>query len=433
LALGVSVATGLLGADRADAEIPLGQFAGWRLATDGRVNAFLSVATGTGLPDGETAILGAGVADTATSTNALTSSRIRNGFFTSILGFTGSKEVGTDFKVTVRVALWMNVAGSRTQNVAALVDPRELYAKVEGRWGRLLAGSDSDLSRGGTLIDLRIAHDYGLGYPCAIRDASGSACGMVGFGAPFPWFDPGFVYTTPNLHGVELSLGFYDPATVDNGNLDRTPVPRVEGEAKYDFKDTFHVFASGFWQVMEGTVQETSAVTGMAVEKDLHTNAWGAQAGAMLSVGPVLLGGAVCGGTGYSPLAAQSQLTADGSGMLRNSRGAFGLGGVVFDALRLKVAGGLGVWHLDKNKDEVGTMSATGAPTNPQLLEQNLGWTVGLYQTTDPVHFALEYFRAQSTWYPFGVPSAKNPMVTAGVSTPRQTVNFVNAGMTLAW
>jgi hypothetical protein len=67
------------------------------------------------------------------------------------------------------------------------------------------------------------------------------------------------------------------------------------------------------------------------------------------------------------------------------------------------------------------------------LLEQNLGWTVGAYQTTLPVHFALEYFRAQSTWYPLGVPSTANPMATAGILTPHQTVNFVNAGMTVAW
>ncbi|MGA3124931.1 MAG: hypothetical protein ABSF69_29660, partial [Polyangiaceae bacterium] len=343
-----------------------------------------------------------------------------------------TKEVNPNFNVTARIALWMNISGSRTQNVAGDVDPRELYAKIEGRWGSLLAGSDSDLSRGGTLVDMRIAHEYGLGSPCATRDASGTGCGMVGFGAPFPWFDPGLVYSTPDLSGLQLSLGIYDPATVDNGKLDRTPLPRVEGEVKFDVHEMIHVFASSFWQVMEGTVQEVDAA-GMQVAKDLHTNAWGAQAGGMVALGPILLGGAACGGTGYSPLAVQSALTADTQGVLRNSRGAFALGAVLIDALRLKVAGGLGVWHLDKNKDEVGTMNASGAPTNPQLLEQNFGWTVGMYQTTGPVHFALEYFRADSTWYPLGVASATNPIVTVGVLTPRQAVNFANAGLTLVW
>jgi hypothetical protein len=418
---------------QAPAEIPLTQYHGWLLSTDGRLNAFLSVAEGNGLPDQEPAILGAGTADTADSAGGLHSTRIRNGLFTSILGFTGTKKISESFKVTARVGLWMNIAGTRTQDVAGLMDARELYGKIEGPWGSVLAGSDNDLSRGGILVDLMIAHEYGLGYPCAIRDASGIACGMVGFGAPFPWFDPGFVYSTPDLAGLQVSLGIYDPATVDNGNLSRTPFPRFEGEAKFDFNGKSHIFANGFWQVLEGTVRSVDGTTGMPVTKDLHTNAWGGQAGGMLSLGPIMLGGAASEGTGYSPLASQSQLTADSNGVLRSSRGAFGLGAVLVDALRLKMAGGLGVWHLDKNKDEVGTMSATGSPTNPQLIKENVGMTVGFYQTTEPVHFALEYFRAQSTWYPYGVPSATDPTVTAGVITPRQVVNFVNAGMTVVW
>ncbi len=433
LVAGAALATVLARSDVATAEIPLVKRNGWQLSLDGRVNAFLSVAEGDGLPDQEPAIPGAGTVDTKTAAGALHSTRVRNGFLTSILGFTGFKQLSPDFKVTGRVALWMNAAGSRTQNVAEKVDARELYGKIEGRWGSILAGSDNDLSRGGILVDLQIAHEYGLGYPCGIRDASGVACGMVGFGAPFPWFDPGFVYTTPNLMGLELSLGAYDPATIDNGRLDRTPLPRLESEAKFDFTELTYLFASGFWQVLEGTVEETNGASGPQVARDLHTNAWGAQAGGMLSVGPFMVGGAAYAGTGYSPLAAQSQLSADSSGNLRNSRGAFGLGAVLIDSLQLKIAGGLGVWHLDKNKDEPGPVSATGSPTNPQLIKENLGMTIGFYQTTAPVHFALEYFRAQHTWYPYGLPSAADPMVAAGVVTPRQVVNFVNAGMTVVW
>lgn len=399
---------------------------------DGRVNAFLSVAEGDGLPDGEPAIPGAGTIDTKTAEGELHSTRIRNGFLTSILGVTAFKEIAPNFKVTARVGLWMNASGSRTQNVSGLIDPRELYAKIDGAWGSLLAGSDSDLSRGGILVDAQIAHEYGLGYPCGIRDASGGACGMVGFGAPFPWFDPGFIYTTPNLGGLQLSLGAYDPATIDNGRLDRTPLPRLESEAKFTFRELAYLFTSGFWQVLEGTVQETNTMSAAPVVRDLHTNAWGAQAGGMLSLGPVMLGGAAYAGTGYSPLAAQSQLSSDNSGNLRNSRGAFVLSAVSMDSVGLKFAGGVGVWHLDKNKDEPGPAGANGSSANPQLIRENTGVTVGLYQTIAPVHFALEYFRAQHSWYAFGVASAAGPAVVT-VVTPRQVVNFVNAGMTVVW
>ena len=57
---------------------------------------------------------------------------------------------------------------------------------------------------------------------------------------------------------------------------------------------------------------------------------------------------------------------------------------------------------------------------------------MGLYQTTGPVHFALEYFRAQHTWYDRGVANANDPTM-ASLETPKQVVHFINAGMTIAW
>jgi Gram-negative porin len=430
---GAALATVLLGARPASADIPLAQYDGWHLSTDGRVNLFMSVAEGNGLPTQEPDVPGGGTEDTSTASNSLHSTRIRNGFLMSILGFTGFKEISPNFKVTARVGIWMNASGSATQNVAGQVDPRELYARIEGGWGSVTAGSDLELfGRGGILIDSRIAHEYGLGYPCAIRDTSGGSCGMVGFGTPFPGYNPGFVYASPRVAGFQLSLGIYDPATIDNAALDRAPLPRFDGELAFNFNDVIRAFGAGFWQVLEGTVQNTAAAGG---EKDLHVNGWGAQAGAMVSLGPIMLGGAAYEGAGFSPIAAldDSPLSADSAGVLRNSRGVFGLGAVTIDPARLKIAGGLGLFHMDKDKNDVGIMDSTGAPTNPDLIEQNFGWTVGLYQTTAPVHFALEYFRAQSTWYPLGVASATDPTVTAGTLTPKQALNFVNAGVTVVW
>ena len=72
-----------------------------------------------------------------------------------------------------------------------------------------------------------------MGYPCLIENAGGGACGMAAFGAVFPSFEPGFVYTTPPLGGFELSLGIYDPATVANASLTRAPLPRLEAEAAF--------------------------------------------------------------------------------------------------------------------------------------------------------------------------------------------------------
>ena len=356
------------------------------------------------MPEGQSEIAGAGIADTATSKGDLRSSRIRNGFMMSILGFTAQKEVSPNFKVTTRVALWMNIATSRTQNSGGLVDPRELYGKIEGNWGSVLAGSHLALfGRGGILVDADIAHNYGLGYPCAVKDVGGGGCGMTAFGAPFPGFEPGIYYATPSIAGVQLSLGLYDPATIGNAQLNRAPTPRLEGELKFNLKDHLRVFGSGFWQVLEGTPSGGT--------KDLHVNVWGVQAGAMVSAGPIMVGGAAYEGAGFSPITYIDEgiVSADSSGVLRNSRGAFGLGALLINSLHLKVAGGAGVWQLDKTKNDLDAISSTGTPQNPGLIKQNLGMTVGLYQTTGPVHFALEYFRAQHTWYDRGVANANDP------------------------
>jgi len=418
----------------ASAEVPFAQYDGWQLSTDGRVNGFLSVAVGNDAKGPEEAA-GTGTADTADSTGGLHSTRIRNGFMTSILGFRAQKQVVPSLKVTTRVALWMNASGSRTKNVSSFVDARELYGKFEGPWGSALVGSDLALfGRGGILVDADIAHDFGLGYPCAIKDSSGGGCGMTAFGAPFPGFDPGLVYSTPNLHGFQLSLGFYDPATIGHAQLDRAPLPRVEAEAKLDYDKLFRLFGSGFWQVLEGTITEVTA-SGVGRKKNLQTNAWGVQAGAMLSVGPIMLGGAAYQGAGFSPTTyiEEGTIAADPAAVLRKSRGAFGLAAVLIDAVHLKLAGGVGVWQLDKTENDSGPQSETGAPTDPHLIKQNLGATLGVYQTTGPAHFALEYFRAQHVWYDRGVPSATDPNVTARIERPTQVVSFINAGATIVW
>ncbi|HEX2876479.1 MAG TPA: hypothetical protein VHP33_34735 [Polyangiaceae bacterium] len=416
------------------AEVPFVQYDGWQLSTDGRVNTFLSVAVGNDAKGPEEAA-GTGTADTADSTGGLHSSRIRNGFMTSILGFKAQKQVNPSLKVTTRVGLWMNASGSRTKNVSSLIDPRELYEKFEGPWGSALLGSDLALfGRGGILVDADIAHDYGLGYPCAIKDSSGGGCGMTAFGAPFPGFDPGLVYATPNLGGLQLSVGLYDPATIGHAQLDRAPFPRVEAELKFEYEKLLRLFGSGFWQVLEGTVTEVSP-SGVGRKKNLQTNAWGAQAGAMLSVGPIMLGGAAYQGAGFSPTTyiEEGTIAADPAAVLRKSRGAFGLGAVLVDAIHLKLAGGMGVWHLDKTENDSAPQNELGAPTDPHLIKQNVRITAGAYQTSGPVHFALEYFRAQHTWYDRGVASSTDPNVTASIERPTQTVNFVNAGATVVW
>jgi hypothetical protein len=412
-------------------EVKLGEGAGWTVSTDGRVNAFISVARGKGIPDSQALVVpGAVDDDTKDSNEQLRSTRIRNGFLASILGFNVSKQVLKDLKVTARAALWMNSSGGRTKNTPGGVDPRELYGKMEGSWGSFLGGSALALyGRGGILVDQEIAHDYGMGYPCSIQNAGGGACGMAAFGAIFPAFEPGFVYTTPSLGGFELAVGIYDPALVQNSQLARAPLPRFEAEATFAHKDVVKVFASGFWQTLEG-----SPIDGdMGKRRDITGTAWGGQGGFMLNVGPVMAGGAGFVGQGISPIThvEENELSFDKQGIPRKSRGGFGLAAIKFDAIHLKLAGGAGVFQLDKSPNDPAPVSASGAG-NPSKPRQNFGVTAGVYQTTGPLRFALEYFRAEHVLHKYGE-ADPNDSTRITVKEPVQVVNFINAGFTVVW
>lgn len=411
-------------------EVKLVESAGWAVSTDGRVNAFISVARGTGIPDSQALQTAGAVDDDAKdSKEELRATRIRNGFLASILGFNITKQVLKDLKVTARAALWMNSSGGRTKNTPGAVDPRELYGKMEGSWGSFLGGSNLALfGRGGILVDAEIAHNYGMGYPCSVQDAGGGACGMAAFGAIFPAFEPGFVYTTPSLGGFEVSVGMYDPALVQNATLARAPLPRFEAEAAFSVEDLVKVFANGYWQKLEG-----SPILGDTGRKDITATGWGGQGGFMLNVGPVMAGGAGFMGQGIAPIThlEENELSFDKQGIPRKSRGAFGLAAIKFDAIHLKVAGGAGVFHLDKSEHDPEPVSVSGAG-NPSKIKQNVGITAGVYQTTGPLRFALEYFRAEHDLYEYGVADPNDPTKIT-IKKPVQVVNFINAGFTIAW
>ena len=125
-------------------------------------------------------------------------------------------------------------------------------------------------------------------------------------------------------------------------------------------------------------------------------------------------------------------MTFDPEGTPRKARGGFGLGAFEFEAIHLKVAGGAGVFFLDKTENDPEAVSSTGLVGNPRLIEKNFGWTAGVYQTTGPLHFALEYFRAEHNFYEYGEADPDDPTII-NVIEPVQVVNFINAGITVVW
>jgi hypothetical protein len=137
-------------------------------------------------------------------------------------------------------------------------------------------------------------------------------------------------------------------------------------------------------------------------------------------------------GQGIAPITyiEENEVSFDKQGIPRKSRGGFGLAAFTFDAIHLKVAGGAGVFQLDKSPNDPNPASVGGG--NPSMLKQNFGITAGVYQTIGPLHFALEYFRAEHDLYEYGEADPNNPSVVT-IRKPVQVVNFINAGFTIAW
>ncbi len=291
-------------AHQASAEIPLTSAKGWELSLDGRVNTFLSFATGDALPTGIE--IWQGFYDYGDANGHLTTSRIRTGFIQNVLGFTLKKQLSSDTTLTARFAPWVGVSQQRSKIDYPTVDVREVYFKVDGPWGGALAGRNLSLySRGPILLDYDIEHAYGLGSPCSLQSVQGGACGHAGFGILFPGFNAGIVYNTPELAGFQLSVGMFDPSAIS----------------------------------------ERSGV----------------------NLGPVQLGLAgfyAQGGGIYAPLE-NYPLFADNLGVLRKQQGFLGLGSITFG--NTKIAGGAGLTQILKTINDPSGPFTTGNYPKQQM------------------------------------------------------------------
>jgi hypothetical protein len=390
------------------AEIPLTKAGGWDLTLDGRLNTFGSFSQGDAQPTG--VANWTGIEDKAATTDRIMMTRMRGGFLNNILAFTLTKELSPTLKVTGRFGTWVGVSQERSKTDTPGLDAREVYVRLEGPWGALLAGRNLALfERGAIQMDYDIQHGYGLGHPCAVRTARGGACGYAGHGLLFPGYNAGIVYNTPVLAGFQLSAGAYDPAVIPDRQYERTPYPRLEGELTFTAKGVINLFADGLWQRI-----------GNNADPLLNTDASGVAFGGRLTVGPLSAGGAYYRGQGlglYVPME-NSPLFSDEHGILRQTRGYVGMASLTFG--QTKIAGGAGVSRL------LTTMTESEPFATLTIPKQQTGISAGVYQAFyQTLTLALEYFRGTYRWYDSTDPTS------GAVRENRQTVNFINAGVTL--
>jgi hypothetical protein len=427
LALGALL---VLRAGAARAEVKVVQNNGWAVTLDGRINSFVSIARGAAIPKNEQNYTG--LDDEATTDGQIASARVRTGFIESLFAAELGKQLTEDTSVKVRVAMWILSASQRSWGDEPAMDAREAYFKLDGPFGSLLGGRAMSLfSRGNILLDYDLEHGYGLGHPCGVKVVSGGACGHSGFGILFPGFHSGLVYSTPAVAGFQLSAGLFDPTQLAEGAYRRTPLPRFEAEATLAPTKHFRAFASVLWQPLSRNNMETDAM-GNTTTTSQDVTAIGAAYGVMLSGGPLAIGASGYYGQGlglYTPLE-DNPINIAGTGNLRKQDGYYGAAALTFGDTRLAGGAGISRLHADPS-DPNPALPGMGNVITPK---QQVGFSAGIYQGAfnKTVFFAVEYFRAITTWFDRGDPDPVDPTST-DIIRPRQAVNFFNVGATVVW
>jgi hypothetical protein len=424
----------LLVASAARAEVSVAKGSDWELYTQGRVNAFLSTGFGDAHPltihgPNELNITPGGGLDTDVDVIPRTdaggnpiqgtfrSMRLRSGFVPNVfaVGLRGQLTENTTYKIYV--AFWMTIEaeGQRKFN-NPFAYAREGYGKLEGPWGGLLVGRALDLfSRGATENEFLYGHGFGLGYPGNVADV-GPAAGMIGFGVLAAFFASGIQYSTPMLAGLQLNVGVFDPVVI-TGYYPGTREPLFESEATYDFsrgRFKLHLFGNGAYQRLYLAASNTSATMD------------GVGYGGRLEFGPFHLGfaGHYGNGLGLSYALENSATSISQNNELRRFDGYSVQAQLQAKGFDFNLGWGISrVFLLQSDRDSIANCALDTDVIDPMrqcasLIKRQIGYSAAVvYHIRDRVHLDLDYLRGDFAWF----------------LGEKQTVNFINAGVTVTW
>jgi hypothetical protein len=397
----------------------------WEVYTDGRVGAFVGYLRGQGYPQHaydangvQTHDIAGGGLDAVAERTTINGEptqgtierwRIRTGFIGNTLGLGVRGKLDPTTTVTGYTQMWSFVESQlQRKGTPNPVDVRQAYVKIEGLWGSVLAGRTRTLfSRGATDIDVLYAHRYGVGYPGGAVDSSGPTQGQIGFGVLGSGFAAGMIYATPNLFGLQLSVGAFDPIALQ-GSWDRTNLPRSEGELTFEQPlaqiGKIVLFGNGAYQKLYKR------------DSSENTHAAGFGYGGRLEVGPVHLGVAGHYGTGLGLNYAlePSDATVAPDGALRKFDGYYVQSQVVLGPV--DVSAGWGITRVFLLPEDV-VLDANGNIPH-SVVKHQMGINGGVVYHLRPwLHLDADYFHANFTWW----------------LGEKQDLDVFNAGITFTW
>jgi len=347
----------------------------WTVDMNGNVNSF---AIFTDSPDA-TGSGGVG-AITTTSGNADESAMINTGLLPNWLGFTATtRQNDLDTSITIS----MNPGGSSNQALSggSAEEHRQAFLTFGDKsWGSVKVGKDLGLF-GSTAIlnDMTL---LGVGAPASTAGGGNTTLGRIGSGFIYADWQGQFTYTTPNMNGLSLSVGVFQPwdaigdgvtSAASTGDADQLG---YQGQGSYSWTGDFagKVWAGFYHQEVQGLVGGSDDAT--AFEAGVSTSIYNINLVAYGYSGE---------GVGTTLLLANGF---DSTGSKRDSDGGYVQATYVIPT-GTKLGVSYGVSNLDDNAGDAALVAG--------LVEENTMLTVGAYHPlTKHLNLVAEYSNVES-------------------------------------
>ncbi len=393
----------------AHAQLTMQMGNGWSLSFSGNVNAFEVEGFSSGAP--------ANVTYGNVNSAEGTTNRVRTGLLPAfavfdVKGKEGPLDLGVHFGFAPQIQTGSSCSSSGgTQHdnfgcgtqAGAQIDMRQVYLTLGGSWGQILAGREIGLyQRENILTDMTLT---GVGATGGQIGAGGTTLGRIGFGYTYADFNSQVTYSSPATNDVVLSIGLFDPSTLngESGPAKYTKLPRVEAELTWTGKlgtpaagaagDKVLVWVGGTWQ--EANFLGNTTVDSVTSLTDSTRNAEGVDFGVKLDLGQLSLVG-----SGYYDKGVGTTLmftTNAGFDAVGQGRTSFGYIGQITYKIDPKwmIGASLGASNLLMTDQDRST-------DNLALLKDNLDGTAMItYQWTKSLRFVAEYDYTEAVNYAF--------------------------------
>ncbi len=200
---------------------------GWRLSVTGRLPVFL---------------VASGHNNYSTDNGDQFATRVMTGFNPPDITFKINAPEYDGVKVTGIFQINHHLHGPSVQN-AGLFEGRVAEIQVEGNFGIINMGKGFGIYNSNSIADVGSAMGVGR---FAGPDAANATLGRIGTGYTYANFNPRVVYTTPDLSGFSLKVGFINPEKPEGLSEEiETSTPRVEAQA--DYAAEFDLLHMHFW------------------------------------------------------------------------------------------------------------------------------------------------------------------------------------------